>query len=288
MLPRKPTPKRIVAIPSNLFIEKPLREKSVKTGFVARALAIFRIEHVILYGITNEKKEKENALTLKKILEYMECPQYLKSKLFKKDPVLRYVGLLPPLRTPHHPLKHERTPYRDGVVVARRKAHVVVDVGLEKPLEISTRAVLKIGERVSVRLSYGSKGKISKADIVKREEIDVYWGYRVDLAENLLEAIKKAKADLVVATSRRGTLVNEIMDGLIESIRKSRKMLLLFGSQKEGLFEISERIGLNLEDIADYIVNFIPEQGTATVRTEEAMIASLSLINFLDTLKAKS
>ena len=37
--------------------------------------------------------------------------------------------------------------------------------------------------------------------------------------------------------------------------------------------------GLNLNEITDFVVNMVPEQGTETVRTEEAIFASLAILN---------
>ena len=37
--------------------------------------------------------------------------------------------------------------------------------------------------------------------------------------------------------------------------------------------------GLGLDDVADFVVNMVPEQGTETVRTEEALFASLAVLN---------
>jgi len=42
---------------------------------------------------------------------------------------------------------------------------------------------------------------------------------------------------------------------------------------------MAKQEGLKLEDIADFVVNTIPKQGTETVRTEEALIASLAILN---------
>jgi len=36
---------------------------------------------------------------------------------------------------------------------------------------------------------------------------------------------------------------------------------------------------LELSEITDFVVNTIPEQGTETVRTEEALYASLAILN---------
>jgi len=55
--------------------------------------------------------------------------------------------------------------------------------------------------------------------------------------------------------------------------------LVAFGAPSRGLHEIAEDEGLRLGSIVDFVVNTIPKQGTATVRTEEALLASLAIFN---------
>jgi len=283
MYPKKPKPKRVVAIPSNLFLKNHLREKTLRIGLLARAFAVFRVEEVIIYKISGVNDEA-NINIIKKILEYLECPQYIRSRLFKKDPVLKYAGILPPLRTPHHPLKNEKTMYREGVVIRRRRNYVLVDVGLESPVEVFAKKRIRDGERVSIVISYDSQGNVKKAEIVERDNIGIYWGYTVEISKSLTRTIKESGADLVVATSRKGDLIQDISQRFIEKMHDARKLILLFGSQKEGLFEIAKREGRKLPDISDLIINFVPYQGTKTVRTEEAIFATLSIVNYLNTL----
>ncbi|RLE76794.1 MAG: hypothetical protein DRZ80_00405 [Thermoprotei archaeon] len=283
MYPKKPKPKRVVAIPSNLFLKNHLREKTLRIGLLARAFAVFRVEEVIIYKISGVNDEA-NINIIKKILEYLECPQYIRSRLFKKDPVLKYAGILPPLRTPHHPLKNEKTTYREGVVIRRRRNYVLVDVGLEPPVKVFAKKRIRDGERVSIVISYDSQGNVKKAEIVERDNIGIYWGYTVEISKSLTRTIKESGADLVVATSRKGDLIQDISQRFIEKMHDARKLILLFGSQKEGLFEIAKREGRKLPDISDLIINFVPYQGTKTVRTEEAIFATLSIVNYLNTL----
>jgi hypothetical protein len=60
---------------------------------------------------------------------------------------------------------------------------------------------------------------------------------------------------------------------------KAEKVLLAFGAPTQGLYEITENEGLNLDSLVDFVVNTISMQGTETVRTEEALIASLAVLN---------
>ncbi len=58
-------------------------------------------------------------------------------------------------------------------------------------------------------------------------------------------------------------------------------MAVAFGGSYAGLFEICERQDVDAGKLFDVIINTIPNQGTATVRTEEALVATLALLNAL-------
>ena len=64
-------------------------------------------------------------------------------------------------------------------------------------------------------------------------------------------------------------------------MKRSERVLVAFGAPTQGLYEIAEREGVKLDDLADYVINSIPNQATETVRTEEALYATLSLLNVL-------
>ncbi|RLI12938.1 hypothetical protein DRO35_01660, partial [Candidatus Bathyarchaeota archaeon] len=56
---------------------------------------------------------------------------------------------------------------------------------------------------------------------------------------------------------------------------------VVFGSPTQGLQEIVKQENIRLEDVADFIINMIPNQGVETVRTEEAIYATLAVLNIL-------
>jgi predicted SPOUT superfamily RNA methylase MTH1 len=56
---------------------------------------------------------------------------------------------------------------------------------------------------------------------------------------------------------------------------------VVFGSYRRGLREIAEVQGLRLEQLFDFVMNFIPDQGVRIVRTEEAVYAVLSVLNLI-------
>ncbi|MEM3737608.1 MAG: putative RNA uridine N3 methyltransferase, partial [Candidatus Bathyarchaeia archaeon] len=85
---------------------------------------------------------------------------------------------------------------------------------------------------------------------------------------------------LRVATSRCGRLLGEVAGGLRADWGRSRSVLVAFGSPSMGLGEILGQEGLRVEDLFQYTVNLVGFQGVETVRTEEAVMIGLALLNF--------
>jgi predicted SPOUT superfamily RNA methylase MTH1 len=52
-----------------------------------------------------------------RLLQYCECPQYLRRHFFPMHPDLQFAGLLPPMDAPHHVRADDRVPFREGVVL---------------------------------------------------------------------------------------------------------------------------------------------------------------------------
>ncbi len=272
-----------IAIPASLVSDVPhLREKTSKIGLVGRAAAIFCVDEIIIYPDLPAANQIRDARLVATILSCMETPQYLRKRLFKIKPELRYAGILPPLRTPHHPLSNRAEDlavgeYREGVTVSLTKGGSLVYVGVKRPVLVPN-AKLPLNKRVTVRIT--RLGRNLKASLASREDVREYWGYRITVSDaSFGQMLKSRPFDLVIATSRRGTVFTEVMRDLAGRWRKSRKILVAFGAPTQGLYEILEREHLRLDEVADYTVNTIPNQGTETVRTEEAIYASLALLN---------
>jgi predicted SPOUT superfamily RNA methylase MTH1 len=116
--------------------------------------------------------------------------------------------------------------------------------------------------------------------LVKREDIEDYWGYTVKpVDEDFGLLCRSGGFDLTIVTSKHGSQFSEVSGKIVAAWRKSHRILLGFGPPSRGLYEIVQEAGLKLEDIVDFIVNTVPKQGTETVRTEEAVIASLAVLN---------
>ena len=171
-----------IAIPASLVSDVPhLREKTFRIGLIGRAAAIFRVDEIIVFPdvlVFDQSKEMNLIAT---ILSYMETPQYLRKRLFKIKPELRYAGILPPLRTPHHPLTNKLKDltveeHREGVVITSVKKGSLLDIGVERPVLIPKKGI-PINTRVTVKII--GLGEPPKAVVVNREEIEEYWGYQV-------------------------------------------------------------------------------------------------------------
>jgi len=277
--------KLAVAIPVSIVSDIPhLREKTLKIGLIGRAAAIFRVTEIIVFPDnlgTNQKRDRNLIVTL---LSYMETPQYLRKRLFKIKPELRYAGILPPLRTPHHPLEKRAKKlkigeYREGAILSVTESGSLVDIGVERPLLIPDKK-LPVNKRVTIKIT--KLGKHPRVTLAKREEIEAYWGYTVTASKVTFGQLTKSRAyDLVVATSKRGTPLTQVTDELAERWKKSSSVLVAFGAPTQGLQEIVAQENLRLDEVADFTVNTIPDQGTETVRTEEALYASLALLNMI-------
>jgi predicted SPOUT superfamily RNA methylase MTH1 len=276
--------KKSIAMPTSVISDTPhLREKTSKIGQIGRAAAIFNIDEIIIYPdnprIANQRKDADLIALL---LKYMETPQYLRKRLFKLDPQLKFAGILPPLRTPHHPLNRKAKKlkvgeYREGVTLSRAKEGLLVDIGVEHPAlmrDISwaldkrlTLQVVNVGERVEVQTA-------------SRNDIPSYWGYTVTVEKHSFgKLVESRKFDLTIATSKLGANFMDIAGEIGEKWEKSPHILVAFGAPTRGLYEIVKDEGANLDDVADFVVNTVPEQGTATVRTEEALLATLAIFN---------
>jgi len=113
-----------------------------------------------------------------------------------------------------------------------------------------------------------------------RDEVPQYWGYHVRVEKRPFgKLVREEDFDLKIATARIGSTFTDISTMLEAKWRGSERILVAFGAPSRGLHEIVEDEGLKLEDISDFIVNTVPNQGTATVRTEEALLATLAIFN---------
>jgi len=283
--------KLCIAIPASVASDTPhLREKTSKIGLIGRAVAIFRVDEIIIYPDNPHVNQKADMDLVATLLAYMETPQYLRKRLFKLKPELRYAGVLPPLRTPHHPLNRKMKnlkigEYREGVALSKTGEGMLIDIGVEEPALLKNTE-LAVGKRITGKIA--KVGKRIEVELANRDEIPTYWGYTVTVEKNPFgRLLKKRDFDLAIATSRYGAPLVDVAEQISKRRKRANTILVAFGAPTQGLNEIVKYEGLRLDEIVDFVVNTIPMQGTETVRTEEALIASLAALNIADSLNSR-
>jgi Uncharacterized conserved protein len=273
-----------IAFPASVISDTPhLREKTAKIGLIARSAAIFRVNEIIVYPDNAKVDQRRDLNFISLLLNYIETPQYLRKALFKIDPDLQYAGILPPLRTPHHPdsgkIKHLKVgEYREGLVIAERKDGLTVDIGVQQPALLRQRQY-RVGERLTLQVIKTAGDQI-EVQPVSREDVPQYWGYTVRVEKRPFgQLIQSNEFDLKISTARIGDSFAKVAGRIGERWATSSSALIAFGAPARGLHEIAEDERLKVEKISDFVVNTIPDQGTATVRAEEAILATLAVFN---------
>jgi predicted SPOUT superfamily RNA methylase MTH1 len=279
MTPSRRRSKLSIAIPASLVAEYTnLRDKTEVIGRVARSTAIFRADEVVIYP----DQPDESAL-IKLILGYVETPQYLRKYLYKVRPELQYAGTLPPLRTPHHQLEaHVGNlrvgEFREGIVSDQQGVNVV-DIGVEKPIKMTGKTP-SMGSRVTVKIT--EMGSEPRCEMARKAEISAYWGYEIQASRKTLgDLATSGYYDLTIATSRTGASFATEEGRLKAKLAEAKTMLVAFGSPRMGIPEMLRREHREVVDCFQFNLNTVPEQGTETVRTDEAIHATLAVLNLI-------
>ena len=154
-----------------------------------------------------------------------------------------------------------------------------MEIGVECPVLVPNTQ-LSNNSRVTIKIT--KIGNNPKASLGNRDEIKAYWGYRVTISNIPFgKLVENRSFDLSIATSMHGMPISRVEAKLAERWKSSDKILVAFGAPTQGLQEIVSHEQLKLDAVVHYTVNTIPNQGTQTVRTEEAIYASLAVLNQL-------
>ncbi len=249
-------------------------DKSMKVSQIARACSIFRVGTIYLYHEA-DGRDRDRSL-MRTLLRYLETPQYLRRTMYRKTEELQYAGSLSPLKIPSHvqtadPKKVRQGDIRDGVVVFSRGLKCL-DLGFDQL--VPYHGPEEEGRRVIVQFKEGFPKFLVKS--IRRDEIKQYWGYEVKESSSLSSLLSNWKSKVII-TSRKGKLAHKGQKYFQEL--SDSEVLVVFGSPKRGVHEI---LGRDLSNIQNsQVLNFFPEQATATVRLEEAILGTLAIINIL-------
>lgn len=282
-----------IAVPGSILDNaQSLELKTYLAGRIARAACIYCVDEIIVFDDTGSQTDnsvhrpgEDSCEQLARYLQYMECPQYLRKHLFPLHRDLKFVGITCPLDAPHHLRQNDDFSFREGVVTPKQGKCSYVNVGLLQDVRVNK--ALMPGTRVTVQLQpqkEGSKKRYGEVvpPSLPREVLGVYWGYSVRLATSLSEVFTKAPYqegyDLTIGTSDKG---DSIKDCAASEFHGFKHILIVFGGL-EGLEAALENDdNLNIDNVSllfDKYLNTCPNQGTRTIRTEEAVVISLALI----------
>ncbi|XP_035911947.1 putative methyltransferase C9orf114 [Anopheles stephensi] len=296
-----------IAVPGSIMDNAQSPElRTYLAGQIARAACIFQIDEVIVFddcGPSNQVTDRlgtiqttEGAtsarrccIQLARILQYLECPQYLRKYFFPLHNDLKFSGLLNPLDSQHHLRQQSEFVFREGIVTSKpmksNKVGAFVNVGLLNDVLVYT--ALEPNLRVTVKMPAGAdlKSKKIRAKVVPpsqpRQETGIYWGYSVRIANSLSQVFTKCPYrggyDMTIGTSDRGKNVHEIESGSLSY----QHALIVFGGVLglEPALENDQKLTVDsVEDLFEQYVNTVPAQGSRTIRTEEAILISMAAL----------
>ncbi|MDL5362513.1 RNA methyltransferase [Halalkalicoccus sp. NIPERK01] len=282
-----------ILVPSSLVREaEDKREATRKLGYVARAATVFRADRLIVFPDSDGERRWGGGF-VETVLAYAATPPYLRKEVWDTRDELEYAGVLPPL------LAVSRTgsgsngsgSLRQGLVTeVGSEGRVRVNCGLQHPLSLITPPGMEVeeGERVTVR--------ISSRRPVRAKLVEEPSGLEVERTD-LSVALGRPDAGVRIATSRFGEeLTIGRLSGLSARVQRDGTTVA-FGAPGRGLPAIldveAERVAAGRSADAvepesgeperfDLWLNTIPHQGSETVRTEEAMFASLACLTLTE------
>ncbi|KAJ3415626.1 hypothetical protein HDV05_004502 [Chytridiales sp. JEL 0842] len=322
--PRKHTLSVAISATMISHLEKP-ELRTYAAGQIARILALFEVDEVIIYTDApsttgnapkttdgnfeaSSKKNADPQLFLARLLQYIECPPYMRKSLFPVHRDLQYAGLLHPLETPHHMKAEEASLYREGVTLETRiPSQTLVDVGLQKqvlipmPIQPNVRVTVKLDTPSPLPSSTHPnylQGTVASPE-EPREEFGLYWGFQVRLANSVSEVLEggsfEGGYDLTFGISERGEPMEDVVGALNAKYNTSegdeggvKHSLIVFGGTKglEYSVGVDENMTYGEDECAKvfgYYVNPLVGQGSRFMRTEESMLITLTA--FRGTLK---
>ncbi|PHH71327.1 hypothetical protein CDD82_6585 [Ophiocordyceps australis] len=294
-----------VAVASSVLASLPTADQRMAlAGRLARALAVFSIDEAIVFDDSPSSSRPRSLDTaaytgdidaahfLAHILSFLEAPPFMRKALFPLHPNLRLTALLPSLDMPHHPHPKESLVYREGVTLDRPTSSAkgsLVEIGADSPVEIAESLPPKT--RLTLRLD-GDGAPECVDPTAPRVHGGYYWGYSVRKAPSLSAVFTESPFeegyDVSIGTSERGIAVSQAFPQSARPL-DFEHLLIVFGGPR-GLEFASmndeELVGRDVQgprtrDLFDHWVNVLPNQGSRTIRTEEALLIALTALRGL-------
>ena len=262
-----------IAIPDSSLKDETKHENKTRKIFqIARAAGIFQIKNIIIYKDGREFETDSKLLSM--ILRYLETPQHFRKRLYPKSGLLQFVGALSPIKMPNQTgtsdaKQVKKGDIREGVIFPK-DGKKFIDIGIDHSIpyhgkkQIDKRTIVKIKDTFPNFTVYD----------IEKNQIPNFWSYNVKHGGSLFTLLNDWKGPKIL-TSRKS---KKIKDTDIQQILSSKEeVLVVFGTTDKGIHEM---LGKKISNIQNFKAwNFFPQQGTETVRLEEAILGCLSIIN---------
>ena len=311
-----------ILVPSSLVREaEDKREATRKLGYVARAATVFRADRLWVFPDPDGERRWGGGF-VETVLAYAATPPYLRKEVWSQRDELEYAGVLPPLRAVPRTGSgsNDSGSLRQGIVTeVGSEGRVRVNCGLQHPLSLHTPSGMEVeeGERVTIRISSRRPvraklvdrplpgldvGRMGLSAALGRSDAGVRiatsrFGEGLTVGRLGALSARVERDGMTVAFGSPGRGLPEILDvdvdmeaervaeggdGTLPSTSQSQRDAgdeppsdaVEFESESESESDPPERFDLWL--------NTIPNQGSETVRTEEAMFASLACLTLTE------
>lgn len=171
----------------------------------------------------------------------------------------------------------------DNVFQARNTfghPRAVVDTGLSQMITIPD---IGLAERTRVTVRLHGNGAQPVHPSTPRAEAGYYWGYYVRRCRSISAVFTECPFDggydLSFGTSERGAPFHKVLQESSDSLPRYKHMLIAFGGvagieaaiRNDPLLQEMGIRPTEADTLFDYWVNFLPGQGSRTIRTEEAV-----------------
>ncbi|EKJ71885.1 hypothetical protein FPSE_07986 [Fusarium pseudograminearum CS3096] len=290
-----------VAIPSSILTNLATADQRMtQPARIARALAVFSVDEVVVFDdshvSTRPRQTDPNSYTgdtdpchfLAHILSFLEAPPFMRKTLFPLHPNLRLTAMLPSLDMPHHPNPRDYLSYAEGVTVTGATSTgsgTLVECGLENPVEIEA----DIPPKTRITLKFPEDENQYPEPVhpaAPRTEGGYYWGYTVRKANSLSKVFTESPYengyDVSIGTSERGVPASKAFPPT-KKVNFSH-LLIVFGGPRGIEFaamndeELSSMDiqGSKTKELFDHWINVLPNQGSRTIRTDEAVFIALT------------
>ncbi|RDE10816.1 MAG: hypothetical protein C4K48_12460, partial [Candidatus Thorarchaeota archaeon] len=150
-----------------------------------------------------------------------------------------------------------------------------IDLGLDELID----SPIMVSERDPTLFRVETTTPTVSLAVISRSDAPVYWGYVASRTGSLLELLKDSSDTTRIGFSRKAPPFQRLEKDLKSTVSNTGSVLAVFGSPDRGILELCDSEREEVKHHIDFWANTIDDQGSETVRLEEALTVSLGLLN---------